>query len=476
MSKQNITYNQIDFVVKASRFRIVFSYMSDKGVAFVREYLLRLLKVTPCKPAQIAQYFGFTQHETEVALADLKKHKWIIWQDDGLIALSTEGQRLFQDNQESPHIPTLKEFGGEYRMELLDSNFLKKNDCDKNRQQAIELVIEPKVLSESSEITRKTFQNRFRQLIEDEIVEVKNEVGEIEKDISLYKIDVIEPKGAPDYFRFTQQFELLPETGEAKERHDVLTITHQENIQQAITAQLERFGHHDNLRELRNSMEEIGDDDTLKVLFGGKLDFTEFLKVYQKYDQQNGLYFLGQIYHQSKGNKKDANMLFDKIEQILKQQKKAPENKKLYWLAPSDIYWGKQRKIHDKIQNLIDKQKNGYDFRLYLPLSSKRNRHEKQEWLSQFRDISNKVLYGFCEDFLDGNTEILFLEDKFAVVCYHAKLSAYPVTLPIGFMTTDVQKVGHIKNLAEKYLNSALFSDNDEDEIGQKDFGLIKAE
>ena len=108
MSKQNITYNQIDFVVKAPRFRIVFSYMSDKGVAFVREYLLRLLKVTPCKPAQIAQYFGFNQHETEVVLADLEQHKWIVWQDNGLIALSAEGLRLFQDSQDSPHIPILK--------------------------------------------------------------------------------------------------------------------------------------------------------------------------------------------------------------------------------------------------------------------------------------------------------------------------------------------------------------------------------
>lgn len=459
MSKQNITYNQIDFVVKASRFRIVFSYMSDKGVAFVREYLLRLLKITPCKPAQIAQYFGFSQHETEVALADLEQHKWIIWQDNGLIALSAEGQRLFQDSQDSPHIPTLKECGGEYRMELLDSNFLKKNDCDKNRQQAIELVIEPKVLSESSEIARKTFQNRFRQLMEDDIINLD------EKDISLYKIDAIEPKGVPDYFRFTQQFELLPETGEAKERHDVPTITHQENIQQAITAQLERFGHHDNLRELRNSMAEIGDDDTLKALFGGTLDFNEFLKVYQEHEQQNGLYFLGQIYHQE--------TLFEQINKILDNLNKK-SSKKLYWFAPSDIYWGKQNKIHDKIQNLIDKQKNGYDFRLYLPLPSERNHHEKQEWLNQFRDISNKVLYGFYEGFLDGNTEILFLEDKFAVVCYHAKLSSYPVTLPIGFMTTDIKKVNHIIRLAKNYLNSALFPDRDEDEIRQKDFGLLK--
>ena len=459
MSKQNITYNQIDFVVKAPRFRIVFSYMSDKGVAFVREYLLRLLKVTPCKPAQIAQYFGFSQHETEVAVADLEQHKWIIWQDNGLIALSSEGLRLFQDNQESPHIPTLKEFGGEYRMELLDSNFLKKNDCDKNRQHAIELAIEPKLLSESSEIARKTFQNRFQQLMEDDIIDLD------EKDISLYKIDAIEPKGAPDYFHFTQQFELLPETGESKERHDVPILIHQENIQQAITTQLEQFSHQDNLRKLRSSVEEIGDDHTLKVLFGGQLDFTEFLKVYQKHEQQNGLYFLGQIYHQE--------TLFEKINKILDTLNKK-SSKKLYWLAPSDIYWGKQRKIHDKIQNLIDKQKNGYEFYLYLPLPSEQNHHEKQEWLNQFRDISNKVLYGFCEGFLDGNTEILFLEDKFAVVCYHAKLSSYPVTLPIGFMTTDIKRVNHIIRLAKNYLNSALFPDRDEDEIRQKDFGLLK--
>ena len=455
MSKQNITYNQIDFVVKAPRFHIVFSYMSDKGVAFVREYLLRLLKITPCKPAQIAQYFGFNQYETEVALADLEQHKWIIWQDDGLIALSAEGQRLFQDSQDSPHIPTLTECGGEYRMELLDSNFLKKNDCDKNRQQAIELVVEPKVLSESSEIARKTFQNRFRQLMEDDIINLD------EKDISLYKIDAIEPKGVPDYFRFTQQFELLPETGEAKERHDVPTVTHQENIQQAITAQLERFGHHDNLRELRNSMAEISDDDTLKVLFGGTLDFNEFLKVYQEHEQQNGLYFLGQIYHQG--------TLFEQINKILDKLNKK-SSKKLYWLAPSDIYWGKQRKIHDKIQNLIDKQKNGYDFRLYLPLSSERNQHEKQEWLNHFKDISDKVLYGFCEGFLDGNTEILFLEDKFAVVCYHTKLSSFPVTLPIGFMTTQKNIIKSIISLVENYLKSPLFEYN---EGRTKDFGLL---
>lgn len=451
MSEQKTSYNQIDFVVKAPRFRIVFSYMDDKGVAFVREYLLRLLKLTPCKPEQIARYFGFNQHETEVALADLEQEKWIVWRNDGLIELSDEGKRLFLSTDDnSPKIPTLKESNGEYRMELLDCNFLQKKDCDKARQNAIELSIEPKVLSQSQEIARKTFQNRFRQLMEDDIINLE------EKDISLYKIDVIEPKGAPDYFRFTQSFELLPETGEAKERHDVPYVIHQDNIQQAVTAQLEQFGSRDNLRELRNSMETIGDDDTLKVLFGGRYDAIEFRKIQYEYEQNNGFYFLGQIYHQEN--------LFKQVNQILDKLDKK-QSKKLYWLAPSDIYWGKQRKIHDKLQYLIDKQKNGYEFRLYLPLSDKQNRREKQEWLNEFRDISEKVLYGFYEGFLAGNAEILFLENEFAVVCYHIKLPAYPVTLPIAFMTQDKSKIKHIIKLVNDYLNSENYLDNSDSHI-----------
>lgn len=91
--------------------------------------------------------------------------------------------------------------------------------------------------------------------------------------------------------------------------------------------------------------------------------------------------------------------------------------------------------------------------------------------------LSNQAMtpeYGFCEGYLDGNTEILFLEDQFAVVCYHAKLSSYPVTLPIGFMTTNIRQVNHIISLAKNYLSSPLFPNKNEDEIGQKDFGLLK--
>ncbi len=52
-----LVFNSVDFLVKAPKFRISFSYTDDKGLSFVREFILRLLKIAPCKPKQIADFF-----------------------------------------------------------------------------------------------------------------------------------------------------------------------------------------------------------------------------------------------------------------------------------------------------------------------------------------------------------------------------------------------------------------------------------
>ncbi|MDO5680180.1 MAG: hypothetical protein Q4G54_07630 [Pelistega sp.] len=462
MNVYETPYNQIDFVILAPRFRIVFSCMSDKNVAFVREYLLRLLYLTPCKPEQIAHYFGFNHYETEVSLEDLARNKWILWTDDGTVEISSEGMKLFHgSNDDSPKIPSLNEYGGEYRMELLDNNFLLKKDCDSESQHAIKVPVESRVQSECNETARKVFQSRFRQLCEDDIIQLDA------KDTALYKIDVIETKGSPVYFRFTQKFELFPATGESKERHDIVNLLFQDNIQKAVTELLAQFRSADNLHELSKSMEALGCNFLRKILFGGKLDFLEFLNEKHKREQQSGMCFLGQIYHQED--------VFEKINTILNDLDKNAVNpdRKLLWLVPNDIYWGKQKKIHDKVQSLVEQQSKGYKLRLYLPLSKKRTKHEIDGWRYQFKDIQDDILFGFCEGFLDGNTEILFLKNKFAVVCYHIKLSGYPVTLPLGYLTTKLSEVKGIEKLANSYLNSTLRSFKDNNDI-QKDFGILR--
>ncbi len=43
MSDNKVTYHEVDFLLPAQRFNIQFSYVSQKGLPFVREFVLRLV-------------------------------------------------------------------------------------------------------------------------------------------------------------------------------------------------------------------------------------------------------------------------------------------------------------------------------------------------------------------------------------------------------------------------------------------------
>jgi hypothetical protein len=65
------TYHEIDFLLPAQRFNINFTYVTQKGLPFVREFVLRLVHLGPMSKSQIATFFGFSRKETEEAIDDL---------------------------------------------------------------------------------------------------------------------------------------------------------------------------------------------------------------------------------------------------------------------------------------------------------------------------------------------------------------------------------------------------------------------
>jgi hypothetical protein len=52
-------YHEIDFLLPAQRFNINFSYITQKGLPFVREFVLRLIHLAPMSMSQVATFFGF---------------------------------------------------------------------------------------------------------------------------------------------------------------------------------------------------------------------------------------------------------------------------------------------------------------------------------------------------------------------------------------------------------------------------------
>lgn len=330
---------------------------------------------------------------------------------------------------------------------------------------AIEITAPHEKTASSKDIAARDFQNRFLELKDDEIIEFEDS-----NSAELYKIDDVNIY-ANKYFRFTQTFSLDKASGSQQDRNDIQGVRHTDLLEQSVTEVLAQYRRSNNLKDLLKSMEELDDDDTYKII-SPNFDMERFWKANEVFEaQRQGNYFLGQVYHQ------------DIIEKLLKDtfgnlKKKPPQPpKKLYWFAPDDIYWGTQ----DRIQKLLDLLKGNekitqnkqkarlYDFRLYLPLQGKDDRRGRDDWKYRFKNTNcQDNLYGFKEGFLNGCTELIVLEDYFAIICYHVKNpDYYSVTLPIGFFTTKIGKVKNIINIIENYLNSISLGNNEPYDLGR---------
>ena len=174
------------------------------------------------------------------------------------------------------------------------------------------------------------------------------------------------------------------------------------------------------------------------------------------------------------------NKIIDKVTELASKLK---TTKNLTWIAPSDFYWGKQTKLIEVINSIsngsmVKRNKEKvrlYNFKTYLPLpeESRSLRNEVRDLKHQFKEVSQDNLYGFSEGFLKGNIEVIVLEDTLAVVCYHVQLpDQYDVTLPLGFMTTDIEQVNHIATVTQSYLNSPIL--DDDSKFDSYDFGSFK--
>lgn len=469
MDKNKIVYNKIDFIVKAPRFRIAFSYTDQEGLSFIREFLLKLLKLKSCTPEDIAGYLGLSEKETLIAIDDLIVKEWVQWKDGNVIELTANGSLLFKESDnKSPQIPTLSENTNIYSMELIGNNFISKQMISRFDNYSIELPVDNEKLSQSKMIAKDVFQQDFLYYKEENIIDISDK----DESARLYKVDFIEQIGN-SYFNFTQDFSFFSDTGEQAERADIVNIKNTDQIEQSITKIL-NLGRSSNLSEIYQSAQKIGDLKPLQVISQDHFDIHKFLLLRNDYEKQNKLLFVGQIYHQ-----KD---LCDEIQDILRRLEHKNSTLQLNWVVPSDIYWGKQKQIHSLFDMLNQgskrkvKEKNYqlYDFKTYvpLPLDERTQRKERNDWKRFFRELKKLPLHGFLEGFLEGNVEIIILENHFVIVCYHLILSEYDLTLPIGFMTKEINEIKQVKQLIDTYLSDTLYEE--ESAFTVKYFGVIE--
>ncbi|MEX9786709.1 MULTISPECIES: hypothetical protein [Providencia] len=452
-----LNYHEIDFIVPAQRFNFRFSYVTKQGLSFIREFVLRLVQLAPMKPSQIATYLGLNKLEVNEAISDLMDKGDLVFNEQGLVQLTQQSTSYFESIGKPPKTNSIQETGVALSFELCGFNCIGNKRSSGGWHTGIKLSVDNKKLSETEGLAKSNFQRNFYQLLDNDYLKgVRTEGSERP---SIYTIDSVS-KLTQDPMRLTTYF-AIDQEGKAIEREDFDNLDDSSEVHEAITIALNQSQKGQNIQEIALAMKYFGDTWTKDIFNSNSIDIAALGHRYAEalLDDKKEIPFVGPIY--AGNNWEHIRKILNSLSaSFMKSKEKAV--KQLTWIAPSDVFWGKSKKIefcfNEIEQAQLTQEKNPqriYTPSIFLPLSDITDRRTIRSWKNEFRKCSNN-LHGLIEGFLGGSVEVIVLEKTFAVVCYHvSRPETHPVSIPVGFITTDLKLINTISDITQDYIGGS---------------------
>ena len=459
-------YHEIDFLLPAQRFNINFSYITQKGLPFVREFVLRLIHLAPMSMSQVASFFGFTRKEVQEAIDDLVERGELTLSENGRLTLTEKSSGYFTELGEVPRLSLLRDSTACLSFDLATFSCLGKDNSSEKSKAGISIKVDDENASCSETQVEKHFQRQFHEILQKGFL--SRSLTQDEKDSpTVYTVNSVNKiKQMP--VRLPVQFKVDTD-GRSVEREDFEKLKNSDYVHERISLELDRLGRPSNFGEIAKAMLDIGDGETLK-LFDSKgssvsLQFFEDLARLEANSQKKRTTFLGPIYSSA-----NWGLLQKHLAPIIKARRESKADvgqTPFLWLAPSDPYWGKSSNLQVRVSEILSmastKEKRLYSPAIYLPVSGPDDQKTARQWKWEFDPNSDKV-YGLIEGFLGGNVEVMHFEGEFVAVVYHVSLpDSYPVSLPIGFISADKDVVSSVGRLITTYLEGSSGFDRPND-------------
>lgn len=452
----SLIYHEIDFLLPVHRFNIRFSYVTKKGLPFMREFLLRLIHLAPMSPSQVASYFDLTKREVKEALSDLIDSGDLFFLNDGTVSLTNQSSAYFSGLGTTPQVNTVLEYGGLYGFELasfqcIGTKQIKDSWCNG-------FALEPNLenIANSEKLAKKNFQTQFYKLLNDDVFSGLRYDKSLGKP-SIYKMESIKKIGLVP-LRLNNTFS-MDTHGSALERQDIEIFDDASAVQDLITAKLHQAMKPNNNKEIVTAIETLEDVYTKSIICENGFEISEFFneKLSTQLSSKNSNIFIGPIYSNSNWSELDRQLtpILNKM-----QKEHLDVVDEFIWLAPSDEFWGRSTRLKSCFDVVVSKAmttekepKRLYKPKMYVPVADEKDKSSKNRWS---KDFSNNIQHvnALVEGFLFGNVEVLMLPDRLAVVIYHLSLpEKFNVSLPIGFITTDLVTVKRINKHLVSYIN-----------------------
>lgn len=448
-------YHEIDFLLPAQRFNINFSYITEKGLPFVREFVLRLIHLAPMSMSQVATFFGFSRKEVQEAIDDLVERGELTLSENGRLTLTEKSRSYFTELGEVPRLSLLRDSTACLSFDLATFSCLGKEKFSDKWKAGISIKVDDENASCSQSHVRKHFQRQFHEILQKGYL--SKALTQDDKDSpNVYTVNSVNKiKQMP--VRLAVHFK-VDEDGRNVEREDFETLKSSDYVHEQISLELDRLARPSNFGEIAKTMIEIGDGETLK-LFDSKgssvsLQFVEDLARLEFNSQKRRTTFIGPIY--SSANWELVQKHLAPIIKARRESKADVEQTPFHWVAPSDPYWGKSSSLQVRVNELLEKSatkdRKLYAPTVYLPISGPEDQKTARQWKREFEPNTDKVR-GLIEGFLGGSVEMLHFEDEFVVVVYHVSLrDSYPVSFPVGFISAEKDVVASIGRLVKAYV------------------------
>lgn len=436
---------EIDLAIPVQAFRFEFTVVARSELSFIREFILRLLKVGEMTSDQVAKFLGLSEKEMRVAITQLTSLKEVKISNDGLLSLTAESLKYFEGESSRPKVRSFFERTHTFKFDLINFNHIPSSQKTATPLRAIKLIPDPLVSSESSSHARRAFLQAYLDVFEKESIRFDG-INNLH-DVELYKLSDIR-KIKDQYVRMPIKFYLDVERNTIEHRFnhklcDSPTIIEKVNEYFSVASES------NNIQSVAKAMDLFYDRFSLDCLTPHGLDGTGYdIKLRSESSgKSRNVHFIG------------ALTLSDNWEKLYKPIKsittKAPAGKsnalEIIWVAPSDRHWIQSDIVLDRLGTLKELVKEN-QFRLMVPVDGADDHDSIHNWRSQLGELK-KHSQKFCSGFLDGVVELIIIPEHLAVVVYHLQQPDEVITIPMGFITEDRSMIQEIQKNFETYLN-----------------------
>tara|TARA_X000001388_G_C2234829_1_gene124831 strand:- start:1244 stop:2722 length:1479 start_codon:yes stop_codon:yes gene_type:complete len=440
--------NEVTYSLPCRSFVIDYAVSEKRKLAVVKEFTIRLLySLKGITPEKIASYFGFTADETQVVLASLQEERLIKW-DDGSVELTTYAYDRFEEvnGKAEPRFFEVEDKIDSVTFDLLSYKLVAESSSGSVSPNNMEIPLPQDAMEKLTEKAKAAFDQQFNTFIE----KAKG-IDTYTEAVELYKINQV----------YNRNDRLLP----VRIKYIVTTENcHTPSIKyidewmedwdddrslfSCICSQTESTGF--GQTNLNISLDEYitltKDPIILNFYQNENFDFHSALKAYES---NKGIFELetrmlvGNIY-----STQNQDLIQSLLDYKLGDGAKIPSKGVLWSVDPSDKVWGRGPEIESFIQSIeqrLDDRKRPVGTVLAVNVQSKQDTFR----LKDLYGITKCHFQGLNKYIGNGQIEIFLIPGVLVACTFHFLIeNHYPLSLPIGFVTTDHKRIESI----EKYL------------------------